>query len=42
MRSWNLHCKLQWHVNQIAWEINPRVRGWYNYYTNYVYETHRS
>ena len=35
MKSWNLHNKLQWHVNQIAEEINPQVRGWYNYYTKF-------
>lgn len=35
MKSWKLHSKLQWEVNQIAEEINPQVRGWYNYYTKF-------
>ena len=35
MKSWNLHKKLQWSVNRIAEEINPKVRGWYNYYTKF-------
>ena len=35
MKSWKLHSKLQWQVNRIAEEINPQVRGWYNYYTKF-------
>ena len=35
MKSWKLYSKLQWKVNQIAEEINPQVRGWYNYYTKF-------
>ena len=35
MKSWKLHSKLQWGINQIAEEINPQVRGWHNYYTKF-------
>ena len=35
MKSWKLRSKLQWGINQIAEEINPQVRGWYNYYTKF-------
>ena len=35
MKSWKLHSRRQWHVNQIAEEINPQVRGWINYYAKF-------
>lgn len=35
MKSWKLYSKLQWSVDRLAAEINPQVRGWYNYYTKF-------
>ena len=35
IRSWELHLKTNWRLEEIAAYCNPVIRGWFNYYGSY-------
>jgi len=36
IRSWKLHLRTAESIAELAQEINPKLRGWFNYYGRYI------
>jgi len=35
IRSWKLHLRNSWSLEELAMDCNPVIRGWFNYYGSY-------